>query len=66
MQTAPKFNTFYIHHHWGAQRPRGGGYTNCNILGQFAYTPRNGIYQPFSYFSRPKPGGGVYIYMVSP
>jgi len=50
MQTAKKYKTFYIHHHGGAQRPRGGVYTNCSILGQFTYTPRNGIHQPFSYF----------------
>jgi len=28
MQTAPKCNTFYIHHHGGVQRPRGAVYTN--------------------------------------
>ena len=44
MQIAPKYNTFYI------QRPRGGVYTICCILGQLAYTPRNCIHQPFSYF----------------
>ena len=37
---------------------------NLLYFGQFAYTVRNGIHQPFSYFSRPQPGGGVY--MVSP
>ena len=61
MQTAPTYNTFYIHHNGGAGRPRGGVYTNCSILGQFAYTPRNGVHQPFSYFSKPKLGGGVYF-----
>ena len=33
-------------------------------LEQLAYTPGNGIHQPFPYFSKPKPGGGVYIYTV--
>ena len=41
MQTAVKYNTFYI-------RPRGGVYTNCGILQQFAYSPRNILHQPFS------------------
>jgi len=50
MQTASKYNTFYIHHHGGTQRPRGGVYTNCGILEQFAYTPGRGIHQAFSYF----------------
>ena len=35
-------------------------------LGQFAHTPRNGIHHPFSDFSRPKPGCGVYIYIWCP
>jgi len=32
MQTAVKYNTFYIHHPGGVQLPRGGVYTNCCIL----------------------------------
>jgi len=50
MQTAVKYNTFYIHHPWGAKRPRGGVYTNWYILQQFAYTPPNRPHQPFPYF----------------
>jgi len=50
MQTVVKYNTFYIHHPGGAKRPRGGVYTNCCILLQFAYTPPNRPHQPFSYF----------------
>ena len=46
----------------GAKRPRGGVYTNCCILQQFAYTPPNRPHQPFPYFSRPQPGGGVYLW----
>ena len=38
MQTVVKYNTFYIHHPGGAKRPRGGVYTNCCILQQFAYS----------------------------
>ena len=49
MQTAVKYNTFYIHHPGGAA-PRGGVYTNGGILQQFAYTPRNGLHQPLNYF----------------
>ena len=55
-----------IHHHGGAQRPRGGVHTNYSIWGQFAYTPRNNIHQPFSYrFLNPNLVV-VCIYMVSP
>jgi len=50
MQTAVKYSTFYIHHPGGAKRPRGGVYTNCCILQQFAYTPPNRPQQPFPYF----------------
>ena len=50
MQIGVKQNTFYFHLPGGAQRPRGGVYTNCSILQQFAYTPRNCLHQPFSYF----------------
>jgi len=32
------------------KRPRGGVYTNCCILQQFAYTPPNRPHQPFPYF----------------
>jgi len=49
MQAVVKYNTFYIHHPGGAQRPRGGAYTNRCILQQFA-TPINGLHQPFSHF----------------
>jgi len=34
----------------GAKRPRGGMYTNCCILQQFAYTPPNRPHQSFPYF----------------
>jgi len=50
MQTALKYNTFYIHHPECAKRPRGGVYTNCYILQQFAYATPNGPHQPFPYF----------------
>jgi len=49
MQTAVKYNIFYIHHPGGAQRPGGSVYTNGCILQQFAYTP-NRPHQPFPYF----------------
>lgn len=32
MQTAPKYNTFYIHHYGGSARPHVGVYTNWCIL----------------------------------
>jgi len=51
-----------IHHPGGAKRPRGGVYTNCCILQQFAYTPPNRPHQPFPYFSKPQPSGGVYLW----
>jgi len=38
MQTAPKYNAFYIHHHGVAQRPRAGVYPT-GYFGVFAYTP---------------------------
>jgi len=50
MQTAVKYNTFYIHHPGGAKRPRASVYTNCCILQQFAYTPPDRPHQPFPYF----------------
>ena len=43
----------------------GGGlpvYRKCFILQQFAYTPPNRPHQPFPYFPKPKPGGGVYLW----
>jgi len=52
MQTAVKYNTFYMHHPGGAKRPRGGVHTNCCISQQFAYTPPNRPHQPFPYFFR--------------
>ena len=50
----------------GARRAEGAPCVFSCIFEQFAYTPGNGIHQPFSYVSRRRPGGGVYIYMVSP
>jgi len=50
IQTVIKYNTFYIHHPGGTKRPRGGVYTNCCILRQFAYTQPNHPHQPFPYF----------------
>ena len=50
MHTAQIYNNIHIHHHGGGVRPRGGVYTNCGILGQFVYTPRNSIHQAFLYF----------------
>jgi len=48
------------HHHRGAEGPpRVFRY----IFDLFAYTLGNHIHQEFSYVSRPKPGGGVYIYI---
>jgi len=44
MQTAVKYNTFYIHKPGGAKRPRGGVYTNCCI------SPPNRPHQQFPYF----------------
>jgi len=46
----------------GARILRGGVYTNCCIVQQFAYTPPNRAHQPFPYFSTPQPGGGVYLW----
>ena len=46
---------------WGAPKVR--LVCVCCIFEQFACIPGNGIHQRFSFFSRPKPGGGVYIYV---
>jgi len=63
LQTAVKYNTFYIHHPGGAKWPRGGVYTNCCILQQFAYTP-NGPHQPFPFFFLGSHPVVVYIFGV--
>ncbi len=64
MQTAVKYNTLYIRHPGGAERPWGGVYTNRGILQKFAYTPRNGAHQPFPYFFPSPNPVVVYIYGV--
>ena len=42
-------HTDCIYQHGGAAHPRCSVYKKCCISGQYAYTPRNGIHQPFSY-----------------
>ena len=60
MQTVVKYNTFYMHHPGGVQCPRGGVYTNCSIV---QYIHEEVVYTShFLIFSKPKPGGGVYIW----
>jgi len=54
-QTFVKYNTFYIHHPGGAKRPRGGVYTTK--------WPTTAI---LLFYSRPKPGGGVYLWVPTP
>ena len=46
-QTAVKYPVCNKHHPGGAA---GGVYRKCCILQEFAYTPRNGLHQKFSYF----------------
>ena len=62
MQTVVKYSSLYIHHPGGASRPRGGVYRNCCILQQFVYTPKIVHTSHFPIFSKPKPGGGVYLW----
>ena len=59
-QTVVKYNTFYIHHPGGAQRPWGGVYPTCCFTAVCIYTKKWSTPAIF-FFSRPKPGGGVYI-----
>jgi len=63
MQTAVKYNTFYIHHPRGAKRPRGGVYANCCILQQFAYTTKSSTPAISLFFLGPNPVV-VYIFGV--
>jgi len=62
MQPAVKYRSLYIHHPGGAARPRGGVYRGCCILGSLHVHEEIVYTSHFLIFSRPKPGGGVYIW----
>ena len=55
MQTAPNYRIFYIHHHGCAQRPRGGVYTNCGIVGSLHIHKEMLYTSHFLFFLGPNP-----------
>jgi len=62
MQTGVKFSSLYIHHPGGGARPRGGVNTNCCILSILHIQHQTVHTNHIPIFSRPKPGGGVYLW----